>query len=99
MAGGQGGPGQEVLPAGQGRAAGWDCGRRPRVLHFVTGGFSGATAVAVDLVRGSLARGRFDPLLVLRRKRSTSPERVQALRDEGLAVEVVPGFAHLATVA
>ena len=47
-------PGQvDTLPAGD-AAAGDDCVRRPRVLHLVTGGFSGATAVAVDLVRGSL---------------------------------------------
>ncbi|MEN9419406.1 MAG: hypothetical protein RI988_3026 [Pseudomonadota bacterium] len=76
-----------------------DCLRRPRVLHFVTGGFSGATAVAVDLVRGSRASGRFEPLLVLRRKRHTPEARVQALRAEGLALELVPGWPHLATIA
>lgn len=71
---------------------------RPRVLHFVTGGFSGATQVAVDLVRGHLAGGQFDPLLVLRRKPHTDLARVDALRAEGLAVELVAGWAHLATV-
>jgi glycosyltransferase involved in cell wall biosynthesis len=84
---------------GRQNGAAADCLRRPRVLHFVTGGFSGATAVAVDLVRGSRASGRFEPLLVLRRKRQTPEARVQALRDEGLAVEVVPGWSHLATIA
>lgn len=91
-------PGQvDTLPAGD-AAAGGDCVRRPRVLHLVTGGFSGATAVAVDLVRGSRASGRFEPMLVLRRKRQTPPARVQALREEGLALEVVPGWSHAATV-
>ncbi|WP_311223383.1 MULTISPECIES: glycosyltransferase [unclassified Acidovorax] len=71
---------------------------RPRVLHFVTGGFSGATQVAVDLVRAHAASGHFQPLLVLRRKRTTSAERVAALRAEGLAVEAVAGWAHAATV-
>lgn len=71
---------------------------RPRVLHFVTGGFSGATQVAVDLVRAHGASGRFEALLVLRRKRTTLPARVQALRDEGLAVEVVAGWSHAATM-
>jgi glycosyltransferase involved in cell wall biosynthesis len=99
MAVSQGDPGQVGSPPAGDQAAGADCVRRPRVLHFVTGGFSGATAVAADLVRGSMASGRFEPLLVLRRKRQTPPERVQALRDEGLAVELVPGFAHVATVA
>lgn len=70
-----------------------------RVLHFVTGGFSGATQVAVDLC---LAAQRGDSgmqvLLVLRRKRNTDEMRVQALRDQGLDVRVVPGWTHLATV-
>lgn len=74
--------------------------RKLRVMHFVTGGFSGATQVAVDLVRAS---GRPDSplesLLVLRRKRQTPQERAEALQQEGLNVEVVPGWSHLATVA
>lgn len=72
--------------------------RRPKVLHFVTGGFSGATQVAVDLVRAHGASGRFEALLALRRKRTTLPARVQALQGEGLQVEVVPGWAHVATI-
>lgn len=70
----------------------------PRVLHFVTGGFSGATQVALDLVRAHRASGRFEPLLVLRRKRQTDPARIAALRAEGLAVQVVPGWSHGATI-
>lgn len=70
----------------------------PRVLHFVTGGFSGATQVAVDLVRAHRASGHFEPLLVLRRKRQTDPARIAALQEEGLAVRVVPGWSHLATI-
>lgn len=72
--------------------------RPPRVLHFVTGGFSGATQVALDLARAHRASGRFDPLLVLRRKRQTDPARIAALRAEGLGVEVVPGWSHAATI-
>lgn len=71
---------------------------RTRVLHFVTGGFSGATQVAVDLCRASLQGDRIAPLLVLRKKRNTDMARVQALRDQGLQVEVVPGWSHLATL-
>ena len=71
---------------------------RPRVLHFVTGGFSGATQVAVDLVSAHRASGRFDARLVLRRKRNTSDERVQKLRDGGIDVDVVAGWSHAATV-
>lgn len=87
----------DAPPPGREEAASSEGG--PRVLHFVTGGFSGATQVAVDLVRGSLASGACTPRLVLRRKRQTDPARVQALRDEGLVVDVVPGFLHLATIA
>ncbi|HEX2011893.1 MAG TPA: glycosyltransferase, partial [Roseateles sp.] len=71
----------------------------PRVLHFVTGGFSGATQVALDLVRAGQASGRSEPLLVLRRKRQTDPRRIEALREQGVPVETVPGWSHLATIA
>ncbi|MFT4191853.1 MAG: glycosyltransferase, partial [Comamonas sp.] len=63
-----------------------------------TGGFSGATQVAVDLVDAHLRSGRFDPLLVLRRKRQTPQDRVDALRARGLPVEEVPGYSHAATI-
>ncbi len=67
---------------------------RRKVLHFVTGGFSGATQVAVDLVAGTLESHHIEAMLVLRRKRSTDPARVQALRDRGLRVALVPGWFH-----
>ncbi len=69
-----------------------------RVLHFVTGGFSGATQVAVDLCLAAQRSQGMQVLLVLRRKRNTDAARVQALRDKGLDVRVVPGWSHLATV-
>lgn len=73
--------------------------RRPlRVIHFVTGGFSGATQVAVELVRAGAADPSVEALLVLRHKRQTDPARVEALRREGVAVEVVQGWSHMATV-
>ena len=69
-----------------------------RVLHFVTGGFSGATQVAVDLALAELPSEHIEPLLVLRKKSNTHPARVQALRERGLRVWVVPGWSHLATI-
>lgn len=69
-----------------------------RVLHFVTGGFSGATQVAVDLCLAAQAAGNMDVKLVLRRKRNTDFARVLALRDKGLDVLTVPGWSHAATV-
>lgn len=46
---------------------------KPRVIHFVTGGGSGATKVALDLACGHLASGNYEPLLVLRRKKAFLP--------------------------
>ena len=72
---------------------------RPRVLHFVTGGFSGgATQVAVQLVNAGLSGGRVEPLLVLRRKRRGDPARIEELRAAGTPLQVVPGWSHLATI-
>ncbi|MEO6277717.1 glycosyltransferase [Roseateles sp.] len=62
---------------------------RPRVVHFVTGGFSGATQVAVDLCVAALHGGPFEPVLVLRSKPHTPMARVEALRAQGLTVHLV----------
>ena len=69
-----------------------------RILHFVTGGFSGATQVAIELVRAAHAKAPGSAMLALRRKRHTERARVEALRAEGLPVELVAGWSHLATV-
>ncbi|MCE4539321.1 glycosyltransferase [Pelomonas sp. P7] len=72
--------------------------QRPRVVHFVTGGFSGATQVAADLCLAALRGGPFEPLLVLRLKRHTPMARVEVLRQQGLTVHLVSGWSHLATI-
>ena len=69
-----------------------------RVMHFVTGGFSGATQVAIDLCRAAAGVEGVEVLLVLRRKRTTTTARVEALRAQGVDVRVVPGWTHAATV-
>jgi len=70
-----------------------------RVLHFVTGGFSGgATQVAIKLVRAVAHDPEIEALLVLRRKRYTDPERIAELQRSGLEVRTVPGWSHLATI-
>ncbi len=51
---------------------------KPRVIHFVTGGGSGATKVALELACGHLRTGNYEPLLVLRRKRVPLPAPMQA---------------------
>lgn len=71
-----------------------------RVLHFVTGGFSGgATQVALQLVNAARESERIEPLLVLRRKRRTPPERIAELERAGVPLRLVPGWSHLATIA
>ncbi len=71
---------------------------RPQVVHFVTGGFSGATQVAADLCLAAMRCGPFEPVLVLRRKRHTPVARVEALRAQGLDVRLVSGWSHLKTM-
>lgn len=74
--------------------------RRPRVLHFVTGGFSGgATQVAIQLVNAGRDGGQVEPLLVLRRKHRTDPARIAELESAGTPLQVVPGWSHVATIA
>lgn len=70
-----------------------------RVLHFVTGGFSGgATQVALQLVNAARGSEVIEPLLVLRRKRRTPPERIAELQRDGVPLRLVPGWSHLATI-
>lgn len=66
-----------------------------RVLHFVSGGFSGATQVAIDLCADDSG---LQTLLVLRHKRQTPAHRIDELRRRGIAVETVPGWPHALTV-
>ena len=56
--------------------------RPVRVLHFVTGGFSGgATQVAIQLVNAARDSAQIEPLLVLRRKRRTPAGRIEELQE------------------
>lgn len=49
---------------------------RVRVLHFVTGGFSGgATQVALQLVNAARTSDVIEPLLVLRRRHHTPTDQ------------------------
>ena len=71
-----------------------------RVLHFVTGGFSGgSTQVAVQLVNAAREGTAIAPLLVLRRKRHADPSRIEELRNAGVPLELVAGWSHAATIA
>lgn len=73
--------------------------RSIRVLHFVTGGFSGgATQVAIKLVRAVINDTEIKSILVLRRKRYTDRQRIVELQRAGLDVRTVPGWSHLVTI-
>ena len=72
--------------------------RPTRVLHFVSGGFSGATQVAIDLVRASLGRTDIQPLLVLRRKRQTPTTRYNELANSGVPLETVTGALNVLSI-
>lgn len=71
-----------------------------RVLHYVTGGFSGgATQVAISLVRAAMAEGsHVRPLLVLRRKWGTDPARITQLLELGIPVVTVPRWPRMVSV-
>jgi glycosyltransferase involved in cell wall biosynthesis len=71
---------------------------RLRVMHFVSGGFSGATQVAVSLAQADLGDPACQTMLVLRTKRQTDPTRVDALRQSGLELATVPGALRLHTL-
>lgn len=65
---------------------------KSRVIHFVTGGGSGATKVALELACGHLRTGHYEPLLVLRRKRVPLPAVMQAqITATGLRTAWVDG--------
>lgn len=69
-----------------------------KVIHFVSGGFSGATAVAVELCRPQNTGQRVNATLVLRAKRQTKIERIEALAKDGIQVVRIPGWTRLASV-
>ncbi len=65
---------------------------KPRVIHFVTGGGSGATKVALELACGHRRTGNYEPLLVLRRKQAPLPATMQAqIAATGLRTAWVDG--------
>lgn len=73
--------------------------QRPlKVVHFVTGGFTGSTKVAIDLIRAVKNNPAFSSMLVLRKKSSTDQARIIQLQTEGISLKLVAGWSHLATI-
>lgn len=72
--------------------------RKVKVLHFVTGGFSGATRVAVDLVSAHQQCENIETLLVMRRKKSTSADKLTQLHNKSIPFRLVDGAMHWITI-
>lgn len=69
-----------------------------RIMQFVTGGFSGATGVAIDLARAYVQQGQIESLLVFREKRTTTEDKLQTLVQERIPYAVVSGVTHMVTI-
>ncbi|WP_331344097.1 glycosyltransferase [Cellvibrio sp. UBA7661] len=69
-----------------------------KVIHFVTGGFTGSTKVAIELIRAAKQNPALSSMLVLRKKSSTDMARVQQLQQDGIALKLVAGWSHAATI-
>lgn len=72
--------------------------KKIKVIHFVTGGFTGSTAIAIELVKSTRRSSAITSLLVLRKKSSTNMLRVNELISAGTPVALVPGWSHIATI-
>ena len=69
-----------------------------RIMQFVTGGFSGATGVAIDLARAYVLQDTIESLLVFREKKTTTEDKLQKLAQEQIPYAVVSGATHMATI-
>lgn len=69
-----------------------------KVVHFVTGGFSGATRVAIDLVGAHQKQPQIQTLLILRRKKTTTPDQLARLEQAGIPYRIVDNGLHLSTI-
>ncbi|AVP56641.1 glycosyltransferase [Pulveribacter suum] len=65
-----------------------------RVMHFVSGGFSGATQVAIDLCAPHPGQ---QSLLVLRRRSMDITDRLEKLAAQGIEVRTVSRWSHWVT--
>lgn len=69
-----------------------------KILHFVTGGFTGSTSVALALTKAEQRTSRFESLLVMREKSSTDHKRIAQLIFEGVNLKLVPGWSHALSI-
>lgn len=69
-----------------------------KVIHFVAGGFTGSTSVAIDLVKATEANPNIQSHLVLRERPATDHQRVEQLKASGLPVTLISGGIKLITI-
>lgn len=69
-----------------------------KVIHFVAGGFTGSTSVAIDLVNATQHNPQIESLLVLRQRPTTELKRVQKLKDENVPVILISGGLKLVSI-
>ena len=69
-----------------------------RVMHFVAGGFTGSTSVAIDLVRSTANNPQISSFLVLRKRPTTDMARFNKLIDEQLPVTMISSRFKLITI-
>lgn len=69
-----------------------------KILHFVTGGFSGATKVAIDVIMAHNQITDTENLLVLRRKKTTTVAKLAEIADKDIHYQVITGSSHIATI-
>ncbi len=69
-----------------------------KVLHFVAGGFTGSTSVAIDLVKSTKDHPRIISCLVLRKRPTTDINQVKRLDEAGVPVTLISGGLKLITI-
>lgn len=69
-----------------------------KVLHFVAGGFTGSTSVAIDLVKATKHHPQIISQLILRERPTTDLNQVQKLKDEQVPVTLISGGLKLVTI-
>ena len=86
-------PGDTLAPPEQAQA-------RTRVMHFGSGGGKGVTHVMVDLATGHIRGGRYEPIVVFRRKRGPVDEQFRAdLQRAGVRCHEVRRAPHGRVIA
>lgn len=69
-----------------------------RIIHFVTGGFSGSTNVAKEIIQATNEQSEITSLLVLNKKKSTTTQKIKSVRESGVNVKIVSGYLRLVTI-